>query len=94
MLMVRVEWLSWVKLNVVVDDAYDNTLNEDIQRHGWEIKTLDQTLGIHAEWTVSLVVADGKFNLNQGFLWACMGQLNTLSTQREEWLINFDCRIL
>ena len=31
-------------------------------------KTPDQTLGIHMEWTVSLLIANGDFDLPQGFL--------------------------
>ena len=36
-------------------------------------ETPDQTLSIHIELAVCLVIADGHFNLLQGFLRVCMG---------------------
>ena len=29
---------------------------------------------VHVKWAVSLVIADGHFNLPQGFVWVCSGK--------------------
>ena len=38
----------------------------------WDSKAPNQTLGTRVEGAVCLVIADGHFNLAQGFLYVCM----------------------
>ena len=50
-------------------------LSEDIQCHVWQYSYsvfANHQIRPQVKWTVSLAIADGHFNLPQGFVWECM----------------------